>query len=172
MLKTAGNWWNHFFVGSSVFLSIRRITLSIPGPTKLWPKFIGPFKVLARIGEVAHRLELPVHLKIHNVFHVSLLRRFVPGKSSIPPAVPAEANVEYEIKKLLDFQVLKVGRGTRREFLVKWLDYGPEHNTWELAIVFEKSAPDGNCQDCQECENVLDTLLWSMRTLPLKGGRV
>ena len=130
-----------FFVGSSVLLSTRRITLSTPGPSKLWPKFIGPFKVLARIGEVAYRLELPVHLKIHNAFHVSLLRRFVAGKSPIPPAVPVEANIEYEIEKLLDFRVMKVGRGKRREFLVKWLDYGPEHNTWEPAIVIEKSAP-------------------------------
>ena len=130
-----------FSVASSVLLSTRWITLSTPGPTKLWPKFIGPFKVLARIGEVSYRLELPVHLKIHNVFHVSMLRRFVAGKSPIPPAVPVDANIEYEIKKLLDFQVLKVGRGTRREFLVKWLDYGPEHNTWEPAIVIEKSAP-------------------------------
>ena len=68
-----------------------------------------------------------MHLKIHNVFHVSLLRRFVAGKSPIPPAVPMEANVEYKIGKLLDFQVLKVGRGTQREFVVKWLDYGPGH---------------------------------------------
>ena len=82
-----------------------------------------------------------MHLKIHNVFHVSLLWRFVPGKSSILPAVPVEANVEYEIEKLLDFRVLKVGRGTRREFMVKWLDYGPEQNTWEPATVVEKSAP-------------------------------
>ena len=129
-----------FLVGSSALLSTKKITLATPSPCKLWPKFIGPFKVCKRIGDVAYRLELPTHLAIHDVFHVSLLRKFVPGKMDVPPPVPVDANIEYEIEKLLDFQSRKVGRDTRREYLVKWVDYGPEHNTWEPSMVIEKSA--------------------------------
>ena len=97
--------------------------------------------MLAQIGAVAYQLELPVHPKIYNVLHVSLLRKFVAGTSVVPPPVPVEANIEYEIKKLLDSQTLKAGRGKRREYLVKWVDYGPEHNTWKPAVVIEKPAP-------------------------------
>jgi hypothetical protein len=43
---------------------------------KLSPRFIGPFKILKRVGEVAYQLELPSHLTdVHDVFHVSQLKK-------------------------------------------------------------------------------------------------
>jgi hypothetical protein len=43
---------------------------------KLSPRFIGPFKVLKRVGHVAYQLELPNHLSdVHDVFHVSQLKK-------------------------------------------------------------------------------------------------
>ena len=44
---------------------------------KLSPRFIGPYEVIEKVGPVAYRLALPPELeKIHNVFHVSMLRRY------------------------------------------------------------------------------------------------
>ena len=44
---------------------------------KLSPRFIGPYEVIEKMGPVAYRLALPPELeKIHNVFHVSMLRRY------------------------------------------------------------------------------------------------
>ncbi|KAM6580350.1 hypothetical protein CsatA_004124 [Cannabis sativa] len=45
---------------------------------KLSPRFIGPFEILEKVGQVAYRLALPPSLSaVHNVFHVSMLRKYV-----------------------------------------------------------------------------------------------
>ncbi|KAJ8637476.1 hypothetical protein MRB53_011743 [Persea americana] len=51
---------------------------------KLSPRFIGPFKIQSRIGNVAYRLDLPAELSgIHNVFHVLMLRKYVSDPSHV-----------------------------------------------------------------------------------------
>ena len=51
---------------------------------KLSPRFIGPYKVIEKVGPVAYRLALPLELeKIHNVFHVSILRRYMSDPSHV-----------------------------------------------------------------------------------------
>ena len=66
-------------VGDHVFLRVSPtkgvMRFGIKG--KLSPRFIGPFEVLERVGEVAYRLALPPMLAgVHNVFHVSMLRKY------------------------------------------------------------------------------------------------
>ncbi|KAL5576909.1 hypothetical protein UlMin_018608 [Ulmus minor] len=51
---------------------------------KLSPRYIGPFEILERIGKVAYRLTLPPELSsVHNVFHVSMLRKYVSDPSHV-----------------------------------------------------------------------------------------
>ena len=51
---------------------------------KLSPRFIGPFEILERIGEVAYRLALPPQLsRVHDVYHVSMLRKYEPDPSHV-----------------------------------------------------------------------------------------
>ena len=51
---------------------------------KLNPRFIGPYEVIEKVGRVAYRLALPPELeKIHNVFHVSMLRRYLSDPSHV-----------------------------------------------------------------------------------------
>ena len=45
---------------------------------KLSPRYMGPYEIVERIGEVAYRLRLPPELaRIHDVFHVSMLRKYI-----------------------------------------------------------------------------------------------
>ena len=69
-----------FEVGDKVFLKVSptRGVQRFGVREKLSPKFIRPFEILRRVGEVAYELALPPSLaKVHNVFHVSQLRKYV-----------------------------------------------------------------------------------------------
>ncbi|XP_028553245.1 uncharacterized protein LOC114580295 [Dendrobium catenatum] len=69
-----------FDVGAFVFLKVKPMkgTTRFGKGGKLSPRFIGPFEIVERIEKVAYRLALPADMSdIHNVFHVSLLRKWV-----------------------------------------------------------------------------------------------
>ena len=66
-----------FEAGDHVFLKVmpKRGVVRFGKQGKLSPRFIGPFKVLERVGAIAYRLALPPSLSgVHEVFHVSMLR--------------------------------------------------------------------------------------------------
>ena len=51
---------------------------------KLSPQFIGPFEVLQQVGECTYRLALPPNLfGVHDVFHVSMLRKYIPDLTTV-----------------------------------------------------------------------------------------
>jgi hypothetical protein len=63
---------DHVYLKVSPIRGMRRFKVK----GKLFPCFIGPFKILKRLGEVANQLELPNHLaNVHDVFHVSQLKK-------------------------------------------------------------------------------------------------
>jgi hypothetical protein len=120
-------------VGSEVLLSTSNIKLKTPGARKLLPRWIGPFEIVKRIGVVAYRLKLPETMEIHNVFHVSLLKPYKANGRVKPPPPPVIENhdISYEVERVLQHEV----RGSRSRpvkfYLIKWLGYGLEHNSWE-----------------------------------------
>ncbi|XP_070662344.1 uncharacterized protein [Malus domestica] len=60
---------------------------------KLNPRYIGPYRIIEQVGEVAYRLELPSELsKVHDVFHVSMFRHYVSDPSHVIPPQPSEIN--------------------------------------------------------------------------------
>ena len=66
-------------VGEKVFLKVSpwKKVMRFRKKGRLNPRFIGPYEVIEKVGPVAYRLALPLDLeKIHNVFHISMLRRY------------------------------------------------------------------------------------------------
>ena len=80
---------------------------------KLIPRYIGPYRVFIRVGNVAHELELPQELEVvHPVFHVSMLKKYLSDPSLIVATknVGIKDNLSYEEipVKILDHQVRKL----------------------------------------------------------------
>eukprot|EP00253_Pinus_taeda_P016605 PITA_16605 len=71
--------FKEFQIGDHVYIRIqaKRSTLQWSGCAKLAPRYCGPFQILARVGPVAYQLALPSHIRVHNVFHVSVLKKYV-----------------------------------------------------------------------------------------------
>ena len=75
-----------FQVGDQVFLKISPMkgVKQFGKKGKLSPRFIGPFEILDKVGPVAYRLALPPALAdSHNVFHISMLRKYVSDPSHV-----------------------------------------------------------------------------------------
>ena len=75
-----------FEVGDHVFLKVmpKRGVVRFGKRGKLSPRFIGPFEILERVGTIAYRLALPPSMSgVHEVFHVSMLRRYTPDLAHV-----------------------------------------------------------------------------------------
>ena len=79
-------------------------TLYLAGTRKLRARFVTPFRVMEHAGKTAYRLDLRGRFKdIHYVFHISQLRKHIPGGSSANPPDPIQVEVKeyFKVKALL-----------------------------------------------------------------------
>ena len=89
-------------MGEEVLLSSK--TLHLAGTKKLRARFVGPFRVMERIGKIAYRLDLRGKFKdVHNIFHVSQLKKHIPGGSSTnpPELIQVEGEEQFKVEALL-----------------------------------------------------------------------
>ena len=108
---------------------------------KLAPRFVGPYKVLERMGEVAYKLELPEGLSgVHDVFHVSQLKKChtemadIPLRDTVPlEVIQLDSDLTYEEKpvRILEF-ASQVTRSKVIKFCkVQWSHQTKDEATWE-----------------------------------------
>ena len=131
-----------FKVGDCVWLNRRNIEMTRPSQ-KLDQKRLRPFEIVDVVGEskTAFKLKLPLHWRIHPVFHASLLDPYqenkIGGREQTRP-MPLEivnGELEYEVEAVLDSRVWR----NRLQYLVGWKGYGPEERTWELVENLENA---------------------------------
>ncbi|XP_050125654.1 uncharacterized protein LOC126602859 [Malus sylvestris] len=93
--------------------------------------------ITERVGEVAYRLELPLELsKVHNVFHVSMLIKYVSDPSHVIPPQPLEINpyltYDEEPVMILDWKDKILLNKTIHMVKVLWKNHSIEEATWEM----------------------------------------
>jgi hypothetical protein len=127
-----------FKVGDEVLLSTKHLRMPHSKTRKLLPRFVGPFPIDRVVSPVAFKLRLPKHMRIHNVFHVSLLKPYKRDGLVQPPPPPdiIDDEFEYEVEAVLAHRERRVrsrkkSKKSAREYLVKWVGYGDINNTWE-----------------------------------------
>ncbi|XP_058202955.1 uncharacterized protein LOC131317416 [Rhododendron vialii] len=127
-----------FEVGNHVFLKVspRRGLSRFGHRGKLSPRYIRPFDIIEKIGEVAYRLALPPRLSnIHDVFHVSMLRKYEPDPSHILEwsklELEADASYGEEPIRILDSREQILRGKTIPLVRVLWSTLGKEESTWE-----------------------------------------
>ena len=145
-------------VGDKVFLKVSqwKKILRFGRKGKLSPRFIGPYKILERVGPIAYRLALPLKLaKLHDVFHVSMLRRYRSDPPHILPIQDIQVQEDFtfkeEPKAILDREIKQLRNKQVPLVKVLWKHHGMEEATWEPESTMREEYPQlfssGNFED-------------------------
>nr|XP_011471074.1 PREDICTED: retrovirus-related Pol polyprotein from transposon gypsy [Fragaria vesca subsp. vesca] len=98
-----------------------------------------PYKqtsVLERIGVVAYKLQLPATARIHNVFHVSLLKKRVGHDATVEATLPNISDssaFKWVLEEILQIRMIKHKGAAATQWLIHWLGTSKEEATWEFA---------------------------------------
>ena len=135
-----------FTVGDWVWLKLqqyRQQSVQYRNNNKLAAKYFGPFQGIAAVGKVA-KLQLPSSARIHNVFHVSQLKRFqgeLPAVATIPEELdkpPAPVQVPLAIH---DSRIVQVSGSNHIQLLILWQDKPKHEATWINKVDFLAQFP-------------------------------
>jgi len=136
-----------FSTGDQLFLKVAlwKNMLRFVLKGKLTPRFIGPFRILQRVGPVAYKVDLPPQLaKVHDVFHVSLLRKADVDPARILPQVEVKEDLTLELRpiRILDQEVKELRSKKIPIVRILWRNAQIEEETWEREAEMRKKYPN------------------------------
>ena len=113
---------------------------------KLNPRYIGPFEIVERIGPMAYRLDLPEEFsRVHNVFHISMLRKYIPDPSHVleTPEIELRDNLSYEeqLVQILGREEKELRNKTISLVKVLWRNHLVEEATWKREFQMRSQYP-------------------------------
>ena len=113
---------------------------------KLSLRFVGSFEILERVGTVAYRLALlPSMSGVHEVFHVSMLRRYTPDLAHVVDWGEIEVDTDGTFEEgpvcIIDNRDQVFPRKTVRLVRVLWRQYGMEESMWEREDTMRATHP-------------------------------
>jgi hypothetical protein len=115
-----------FEVGDWVFVRLqpyKQLSLKQHGRNKLAPKFYGPYQINRKISHVAYELDLQDKSHIHNVFHVSCVKRVLGQQQkaqTILPMLDEEGRIILEPKAIIATREKRLRSQVIKEYLIKW----------------------------------------------------
>jgi hypothetical protein len=114
---------------------------------KLAPRYIGPYPIIDKYGPTSYQVELLLRLSgVHNVFHVSQLKRCLKPSTDIviEDTIPLESDLTYKAypTKILDQQDRVTHNKTTRFYKVQWNDHLEDEATWEHVDFLWSNYPD------------------------------
>ncbi|XP_052198699.1 uncharacterized protein LOC127805884 [Diospyros lotus] len=113
---------------------------------KLSPRYIGPFEILRRVGSLAYELALPPQLAhVHNVFHVSMLRKYVPDPQHVIDYQSLEVSEDVSYKEMPVSILERKEKILRNRSIplvkVQWQRHSQDEATWELEEEMRRRYP-------------------------------
>lgn len=125
---------------------------------KFSPWYFGPYKVVKRIGIVAYKLQLPETDRIHDTFHVSLLKKKIGANefTQIDPPTTVDLTSPAYPSKILDRRLINRNNTAVVSVLVQWENMMPEDASWVDYEVLRRNYPQFVIEDTasQERGNV------------------
>ena len=113
----------------------KRSSLKLGNYKKLAYKYCRPFEILQRVGEKSYKLALRPHLHVHNVFHVNLLKQYIPNTDHIlscdDSILVTHEEFQMEPEQILNVKEKQLRNRTIREVLVQWKGYPVKDASWE-----------------------------------------
>ncbi|XP_020111098.1 uncharacterized protein LOC109726081 [Ananas comosus] len=137
-----------FAVGYRVFLKVSPMRgvkqFGVRG--KLSFRYIEPYEILERIGTVAYRLVLsPKLLDVHNVFHISNLRKYIHDSGHVmlydPPELQEDLNYKEFPVMIIAREVQKLRNHEIPYMKIRWSNHDDREATWELEELMKKHHP-------------------------------
>ncbi|KAL4583237.1 hypothetical protein LXL04_007805 [Taraxacum kok-saghyz] len=140
-----------FSVGEWVYVKLkpyRQMSVTKHIYQKLAPKFFGHFQIRERIGPVAYKLTLAPTSKIHPVFHVSLLKKTIPGgaEASFPDGLDLTPDDIPVPQSILASRQLRDKGELVEQWLIHWQGQTEEEATWENADLVRGQFPESSLE--------------------------